>query len=260
MLISAPSTNEEDYCHFCFATANVYKIFPLDRPELLSIVDNFIGIQLSRELDEAFSLCKFCIDKLEGIMEYRDACRSHFETVRETRIVQQALKRIIPYLRTSDKACTTDQPVPSVPHANDSQAVNAVTLNQTVLSESTLLGSSPMTDGGRSFNRTDENTLARKRMRHSLDFDADTSDRKIRRQSNQLRHIRVLMNRFRCAMHNTDAHSVISESNVTENSTSLVDNSSLDTNSQIQAPAPACKPCSVVVQKLVIQPTNVSDV
>uniref|UniRef100_A0A8W7PB14 ZAD domain-containing protein n=1 Tax=Anopheles coluzzii TaxID=1518534 RepID=A0A8W7PB14_ANOCL len=94
-----PSLNEESYCHFCFGGANVHAVFPLGRPDLLSIIDNMIGIHLTPEADETFSLCDGCIATMETFVTFRNKSRSNYETVREAKIMNEAMKRLQPLLQ-----------------------------------------------------------------------------------------------------------------------------------------------------------------
>uniref|UniRef100_A0A182K0J5 ZAD domain-containing protein n=1 Tax=Anopheles christyi TaxID=43041 RepID=A0A182K0J5_9DIPT len=69
------------------------------QPNLLSIIDNIIGIHLTPEADEKFSLCDNCIKTMETFVTFRNKSRSNYETVREAKIMNEAMKRLQPLLQ-----------------------------------------------------------------------------------------------------------------------------------------------------------------
>lgn len=200
-----PSLNEESYCHFCFGGANVHAVFPLGRPDLLSIIDNIIGIHLTPEADETFSLCDGCIATMETFVTFRNKSRSNYETVREAKIMNEAMKRLQPLLQADSfnpivsSSCTPVNGVQSNSVNTGSEEAQAH-LNVTGAVHSTpVRANEPATngvDGGSS--------SVRKRSFHPQNTDSVASAKKTKvisdkaaKNKNKFHHIREIMNRLR---------------------------------------------------------------
>uniref|UniRef100_A0A182W0K7 ZAD domain-containing protein n=1 Tax=Anopheles minimus TaxID=112268 RepID=A0A182W0K7_9DIPT len=242
-----PTSEEKDFCQFCFGAANLHLLFPLDRPELLSIIDNIIGISIDPQAHESFSLCDECIATMDMFITFRNKCRSHYEKVREVKIMNQAVKRMFPVLRDS-----TVQPSP----------INASAANtlDTRANGGTVTADAPSEEKAETIVRAENdhcNESARKRSytQCMLDFDSDPETKRARipigsNHKVRYHHIREIMNRFRInrlskmdgSKSPTIAANIQNENGNTNGDALLNDGSSRST-------LIPCKPCVVVVQK-----------
>lgn len=237
-----PTSDEKDFCQFCYGAVNLHLIFPLGRPELHSIIDNVIGISVAPEAQESFSLCDECIATMEKFITFRNKCRAQYEKTREAHILNEAAKRMFPMVQNR-----MNHSAPSAANVLDKSINNA----GEALPNVSLVEATPKN------NLTQPETdhcsgSARKR---SLDFDADSSAKMARNQNGSRHktnylHIREIMNRFRinrlygnCVANGTESSPV---GEMPNRNGSANNNSSKDC-------AVACKPCVVLVRKCLEQ-------
>uniref|UniRef100_A0A182PS48 ZAD domain-containing protein n=1 Tax=Anopheles epiroticus TaxID=199890 RepID=A0A182PS48_9DIPT len=249
-----PFNNEEDYCHFCLGVSNVHAVFSLHRPDLLGIIDNVIGINLTCDAENTFSLCEDCISTMETFVAFRHKCRKHYETMREMKIMNQAMKRLQPLLQASgNSSMVTDSPINGIPsssHRNNH--------DEAQLSDAIDVFNTPARHNEPIVNGHDSSFTARKRPLPTLNTDSRVPSKKERskkvvKDKSKFHHIREIMNRFRTNQHrngDTCDGGLNSSGSYTQNSdsTDTIHNTSVDV--EVKLTQTVCKPCVVIVEKM----------
>ncbi|XP_052890932.1 uncharacterized protein LOC128299106 [Anopheles moucheti] len=188
--LMVPTSDEKDFCHFCFGATNVHLMFPFVRPNMLTTIDNIIGISITPEAQKTFSLCGECISNLDMVITFRNKCRSHYEKLREMKIMNQAVKRMFPTLWDNMNQSSTFDTSVADTSINVGEGDPNVTLVKT-------------TPKNARAENDDCNESGPKRSRaQALDFDPETSTKttSIKNGTNhkaKFHHIREIMNRFR---------------------------------------------------------------
>lgn len=258
-----PAHDEKDYCHFCFGATNVLLVFPHVRPDLQSFIDNVIGIELTTKAQETFSLCEECIGTMDMFTTFRSKCRSHYNKVREMKIMNQAVKNMFPMLHQQQRHISMNLASPC--SATTVNGLNASSINQEVLYPEVRLveaTSSATSNGTEPANGSyAESTCKRIYSKLSPEIGgADSSTKKARTQNEANRgikyhHIRELMKRFRNnRMQNNNTPLKASSqppANIMPKRIEFTDKDSLANESNTSVPnSPHCKPCVVVIQKV----------
>lgn len=261
--VSILTHNEKDYCHFCFGAINLVLLFPHVRPDLKSFIDNVIGIQLSTDVEETFTLCGECIGTMDMFITFRAKCRSHYDKVCEMKIMNQAAKKMFPLLQQQQHHTSTN-------HASPASTTAECRLNDSIIDKGWVYPEVCLVEGitsptnGRTETVTGYAGSARSNVTKRIysqspspDIGADSGTKKLRTQNDSNRktkchHIRDLMKRFReNRSQNNEARKSLSSS--TEAIPKRID----FTNDQPLANGstttrnitPPCKPCVVVVNK-----------
>lgn len=256
-----PTHDEKDYCHFCFGATNVLLVFPHVRPDLQGFIDNVIGIELTSKAQETFSLCEECIGTMDMFTAFRSKCRSHYDKVREMKIMNQAVKKMFPLLHQQQRHLSINHASPSSTTVN---GLNESIINREMLypevhlvettSSATSNGTVPVNDCYA------ESPCKRIYPQLSPEIGADSSTKKARTQNEANRrtkysHIRELMKRFRAnRLHINDTPIRTASqppSNIVPKRIEFTDKRSLANESSTSVPSsPHCKPCVVVIQKV----------
>ncbi|XP_050070851.1 uncharacterized protein LOC126558823 [Anopheles maculipalpis] len=263
--LSVPTQNEKDYCHFCFGAIDLVLVFPHVRPDLKSFIDNVIGIQLTPDAQETFTLCGECIGTMDMFTAFRSKCRSHFDKVCEVKIMNQAVKKMFPLLQ---QHITTDQ-------ASLSSTMLLNVLNESISNGDPSYPAADLTEDITSPTNGQNNTAngyvrrASKRVygqSPSPDIGADSATKKLCTQSEtsnrktKFHHIRKLVTRCQQnRLQNIDAvHRSSMSSSIGRVCRRIEFKKNLPlANGRITSGnnTPPCKPCVVVVHKCLLPQT-----
>ncbi|XP_035900300.1 uncharacterized protein LOC118506789 isoform X1 [Anopheles stephensi] len=265
-----PTQNEKDYCHFCFGATNLLLVFPHVRPDLQSFIDNVIGIELTTEAQETFSLCEECIGTMDMFITFRGKCRAHYDKVRGMKIMNQAVKKMFPLLQLQQQQQHVSTNAASLSNTTAVNGCNARNINIQLLHPEVCLVEPTMNGSVEADNGSAGSASKRVYPQLSPDIGADSSTKKTRTENDSARktkyhHIRDLMKRFRDnRLQNNDVSHSPSHTPVNSipRTIEIINNRPL-TTTRHSLPCsiasanytPQCKPCVVVVKKCLAQPT-----
>ncbi|XP_049301544.1 uncharacterized protein LOC125775104 [Anopheles funestus] len=248
--IVVPTSEDKDYCHFCFGAANLHIVFPLVRPDLLSFIDNIMGISITPEAYESFSLCSECISTLDMFIKFRNKSRSHYEKVREAKIRNQAVKRMFPILRDNMSQFSPFRSLVEPANRLDMSTTNDGANPNESLEQSTSMNSSFQGEN----DDCTGSACKRNYTQLTYDLDPESSAKKVRIQNGtkhktRFHHIREIMNRFRnnrLQINNVSATSPVSSR---QNGFHFTNHQPLLNDNTSKSYPISCKPCVVVVKK-----------
>lgn len=247
-------------------------VFPHVRPDLHSFIDNVIGIQLTTEARETFSLCEKCIGTMDMFITFRSKCRSHYDKVREMKIMNQAVNKMFPVLQQQQEQQQQEQQQQdtSTHHASPSPDVRGIngSINADLLFPELKLeeiSPRPVNDSTMAVNDCAGSAIKRMYSQLSPGIGVDSSTKKSHTQNKANRqtkynHIRELMQRFResrlLGMDSARRPSSRPSFTIEPRSLEFTDKRPLaNVSNTFIHHTPPCKPCVVVVQKVLTNQT-----